>query len=180
MKAIEDQIKDNREQLDIETPPEDAWNEIRMGWKKEEKQPLNFQWWKVAAAVFFISTVGLIGYSISLNQEVEELASLGDISAEYRAIEAGYQVEISQLNSTLSIDELSKSDEYAWVMEEMRMLEEINKQYRADIGESADQELLVRALLDYYEKKIRLLKKLELEIKRQKNEETNTTDYSNI
>ena len=180
MKAIEDQIKDKREQLDIETPPKDAWNEIREGWKKEETIQSYFQWWKVAAAVFFISTVGLIAYTLSLKQDVEKLASLSDISPEYQTIEADYQVEINQLTSALSLDDLSQREEYVWVLEEMRMLDEINEQYRADIGENADQDLLVRALLDYYEKKIRFLKKLELEIKRQKNEEQNTTDYSTI
>lgn len=180
MKAIEDQIKDKREQLDIETPPVELWDGIREGWKKSEKKQSDFQIWKVAAAILFATTIGLLGYSISLKDEVEELASLGDISPEYQKIEAAYQSEIAQLTGMLSIDDLANSAEYAWVTEEMQILEEINQQYRKDIGEDADQELLVRALLDYYEKKIRLLKKLELEIKRQKNEEQNTTDYSTI
>ena len=180
MKTIERQIRDNRNQLDIETPPEDVWNSIREGWKKEGKKSSNFQLWKVAAAIFFASTIGLLAYSISLKDEVNELASLGDISPEYQKIEASYQAEILLLTSALSIDDLIKSDEYSWVMQEMQILEEINQQYRADIGNDADQELLVRALLDYYEKKIRLLKKLELEIKRHKDEKQNTTDYSAI
>ncbi|MEQ9231256.1 MAG: hypothetical protein RIF46_11290, partial [Cyclobacteriaceae bacterium] len=63
---------------------------------------------------------------------------------------------------------------------ELEALEEINKQYRADIGTEADEELLVNALIDYYEKKIRLLKKLELEINRQKNEERTIGNTSTI
>ncbi len=180
MKAIEDQIKEKRKELDIEVPSSEVWNGIREGWKKKETQPTSFQWWKIAAAIFFVSTIGLIGYSLYLKKEVEELASLGDISPEYQAIEASYNSEISLLTSTLSIDSLIISDDYGWVAEEMAQLDEINEQYRADIGSDADQELLIRALLDYYEKKIRLLKKLELEIKRQKNEEQNSTDFSSI
>lgn len=180
MKTIEDQIKAKREQLDIDTPPKELWNGIKDGWKKEEKKSTNFQWWKVAAALFFASTVGLLAYSLSLKEEVNELASLGDISPEYKEIEASYRSEISLLTSALSMDSLMTSAEYEWVADEMRQLDEINHQYREDIGKTANQELLVRALLDHYEKKIRLLKKLELEIKRQKNEEHNTTDYSTI
>ena len=180
MKAIEDQIRDNRNKLDVDTPPAELWSGIREGWKKEEKPKTSFEWWKVAAAIFFISTLGLLVYTNSLQDEVEKLASLGDIDPKYQPIEAGYQAEIIQLTSALSMDELSQNEEYAWVLEEMESLDRINEQYRADIGKGADQELLVRALMDYYEKKIRLLKKLELEIKRQKNEKENTTDYSTI
>ena len=63
MKAIEDQIRDNREQLDVDIPPAEIWNNIREGWKKEGKPKTSFEWWKVAAAIFFVSTIGLLVYT---------------------------------------------------------------------------------------------------------------------
>ena len=175
MKDIEQQIRDKRDTLDIESPPPDLWTNIRDEWKKDQAPKPGFGWWKVAAIIFLGSSIALLAYSLSLKEQVNELASLGDISEEYRIMENNYQQEIGSLTSSIPLEELMTSEDYSWVGEELKMLEEINKEYRKDIGQDADQELLVEALIDYYEKKIRLLKKLELEIKRRQNEESITT-----
>lgn len=161
--------------MDVETPPSDVWGNIRRELKEK-----NFRVWKAAAAIFLVTTLGLLVYNFSLQEQVEELASLGDISEEYRKVENAYQAEISQLTNQIPMNEVLTTEELSWMLAEMEALEEINKQYRADIGTGADKELLVQALIDYYEKKIRLLRKLELEINRQKNEERTTHNTSAI
>lgn len=163
---VEDIIKKQRQALDVETPPLEAWNEIRVEWKNEPENSNNPRWWKAAAALFIASTIGLLVYSLSLRQQVHELASLGDISEQYEALENEYQAEINQLESSTNLLEVSQQEDFKWVLQEMKTLEEINELYRKDIGQMADQNRLVNALIDYYEKKIRLLKKLELEIER--------------
>lgn len=162
---VEEIIKKQRDQLDVEQPPLDAWSDIRDQWKGESKKSVN-HWWRAAAAIFIASTIGLLIYSLSLQQKVNELATLGDISEKYQAIEKEYQVEIRQLESTTNLQEVSKQEDFDWIVQEMKILEDINEIYRKDIGQVADQDQLVDALIDYYEKKVRLLKKLELEIER--------------
>ena len=179
-KNIEELLRENRQELDVESPPSDAWEKIRgefHSFHEQKKQPA-FSWWKVAAVIFLISTVGLIGHNIFLHQRVEELASLGDIAEEYAPIEKSYQTEINQLTSRIHVKEALSQKDLAWMADELKALEEVNKQYRGDIGTDADQELIVQALIDYYEKKIRLLKKLELEINRLENEKRNTSAIS--
>lgn len=170
---IEKLLLDNREELDIESPPKDAWNAIR-GELPSNKPDRSIQWWKVAAALFLVSTLGLIAYNFTLQERVDELASLGDISDHYKQVETDYQREINQLTGNSSLEEALQTEDLKWMKDELTALEEVNRQYRSDIGTEADTELLVEALVDYYEKKIRLLKKLELEINRRKNEKSNS------
>lgn len=178
---IEDIIKKQRDQLDVESPPDELWEGIKADWKKEPKTS-SFQWWKVAAIIFISTSAVLLIYSLSLRNQVNQLASLGDISEEYQTIEKEYQSEIVNLESSINIQEVSENEDFQWIVDEMKTLEEINELYRRDIGQAADQQQLVAALIDYYEKKIKLLRKLELEINRTQkfnnNEEDNTDTVS--
>ncbi len=177
---IEQQLRDKRDRLDMEEPPKALWNNIRSEWQKPQPQSGLVVWWKVAAVLFLISSIALLVHNVVLQQEVDELASLGDISKEYRKIERSYQREINQLTSSLPLEEIIDQEEFAWMMEELEALEEINEHYRKDIGKAVDQDRLVNALMDYYEKKIRILRKLQLEINRQQNEKEHTTTASTI
>jgi hypothetical protein len=177
---IEQQLRDKRDKLDIEEPPKALWNNIRSEWQKPQSQLRYAVWWKVAAVLFLFSSIALLMHNVVLQHEVEELASLGDISNEYRQIENSYQQQINQLTSTLPLEQINDQEEYGWVMEELKQLEKINELYRKDIGKSVDQDRLVNALIDYYEKKIRILRKLQLEINRQQHEKEHTTPASTI
>ncbi len=172
---IEDIIKNKKDQLDLENPPEEIWDGIKSEWKNSKKDSTH-QWWKVAAIVFISTSIVLLLYSLSLRNQVDQLASLGDISAEYKEVEDQYQREIASLESKINIQEVSQNDDFGWIVEEMKTLEEINELYRRDIGQAADQHQLVGALIDYYEKKIKLLKKLELEMNRTQKFEPNEKD----
>ncbi|MEQ9467009.1 MAG: hypothetical protein RLN88_06320 [Ekhidna sp.] len=175
---IEDLIKKRKDELDIETPPAELWDGIRKKWKQE---PKGISWWKVAAVVFITTSVGLLIHNISLQNEVEHLASLGDISEKYRSIENDYISQVNSIESSIPIEQAKSQEDYTWIFEELKTLDEINTLYRKDIGKINEQQL-VEVLMDYYEKKIRLLKKLELEIQRtnkfKNDEETNTNSVS--
>lgn len=171
---IEDLIKKRKDQMDVETPPADIWDGIKSEWKAEK----SFSWWKVAAVIFITISFGLLLQNISLQSQVDELATLGDISEEYRAIEDDYLVQISELESTIEISKVRSSDDFAWIFEELNTLDKINTQYREDIGK-INEEQLVGVLIDCYEKKIRLLRKLELEIKRTNKFNNDEETYTN-
>ncbi|MEO9485425.1 MAG: hypothetical protein ABJG47_18340 [Ekhidna sp.] len=174
---IEELIKQRKEQLDVETPPVEMWDEIKKDWKSEK----TMSWWKVAAVIFITTSLGLLLHNISLQNRVEELATLGDISEEYRSMENSYVTQIKALESSIEINQVKSKDDFYWIFEELNALDEINNLYRKDIGK-INEEQLIGVLIDCYEKKIRLLKKLELEIKRtnkfENNEETNTHSVS--
>ncbi|WP_436516156.1 hypothetical protein [Ekhidna sp. To15] len=174
---IEELIKKRKDQLDLDSPPAELWDEIQKDWKQEKK----FSWWKAAAAIFIATSIGLLLHNISLQSQMDELASLGDISEEYKSIEDSYLIQISELESSIEISQARSQEDFTWIFDELNTLEEINKLYRNDIGK-INEDQLVGVLIDCYEKKIRLLKKLELEIKRtnkfNNDEETNTNSVS--
>lgn len=172
---VEEIIKNKRDNLDIEEVPIESWGKIRSAWKKEESKS-SIQWWRIAAMIFILFTAGLLFYSISLQNKVNELASLGDISAEYAEMELEYKNQIQTLEASLPLNDETTKVDFDWILKEMQALEEINQLYRNDIGRVPDQQELVRALVDYYEKKIKLLRKLELEINRTNKNNKNETD----
>ena len=174
---IEELIKNRKDQLDVDTPPAELWDGIKKDWKMEK----SFSWWKVAAIIFITTSLGLLLHNVALQNRVDELASLGDISEEYKEMEESYLTQINSLETSIEINQVKTQDDYSWVFEELNALEEINTLYRKDIGK-IEEDQLVGVLIDYYEKKLRLLRKLELEIKRtnkfNNDEETNTNSVS--
>jgi len=173
---IDELIKQRKDGLDVEAPPTEVWQNIREEWKTE-KHP-TFEWWKVAAGIFICLSIGLLIQNRLLQSQVDELASLGDLSDDYAKVEKEYLSQVGLLEESIPLNDLKNNEDYQWVFEELQLLEEINMMYRTDIGQ-VNEEQLVGVLIDYYEKKIKLLKKLEMEIERNsnrnKNEKADTT-----
>lgn len=170
-KTIEQQLLEKRDRLDLAEPPAHLWEGIREKCQPTKRRHLHV-WWKVAAVFFLMSSIALVVHNVYLQGQVDELASLGDISGEYRKMEKSYQREITQLTRAIPLEQIAASPDFSWAMEELQTLEAINEQYRKDIGSATDQDKLVKVLIDYYEKKIRLLRKIQLEINRLENEKT--------
>lgn len=170
---IEDLIRKQKKDLDVETPPPELWSSIKNEWKQEP--PSYFiapKVWKAAAAIFMILSVTLLLYSISLEQKFKKVAALSDVSDDYKQLEIKYKEIIDQLESSISIVQIRDDDNYQWVFEELSALEDVNMIYLADLKES-EQERIVRSLIDYYEKKIQLLRRLQREIDRIKTKNHN-------
>jgi len=169
---IEELLNKRKRKLDIETPPGELWQAIRDDWKNEPK-PTYYNWWKVAAILLMICSLSLLGYNLSLQNRVEKLASLGDISEKYEQLEKDYLSQISAIEEKILIDKVKQQEDYSWIFDELSIIEKVNDTYRADLGKGVNDEQLVQVLIDYYEKRLRLLKKLELEIKRTQNQNRN-------
>ena len=177
---IDELIKNRQQHLDVESPPADVWQAIRQE-IDNPKQP-SFQWWKIAAIIFICFSIGLVIQNRLLQSRVDELASLGDLSDEYAQMERNYVMQVHALEETIPLALAKEELQYTWIFDELSMLEEINLMYRSDIGKIGNDQL-VAVLIDYYEKKIKLLKTLELEIERnskQQNNEKTDTDHIRI
>lgn len=176
---IEDLIKKRKDELNVETAPPEVWENIRKDWKPKSKK--SFQVWKAAAVLFIAATLALTLQNVILQNKVNKLASLGDISEEYHQIETNYITQVNEISNSLELDQIKDQEDFQWLFEELEAIEEINSLYRSDIGLANEAEL-VKTLVDYYEKKIRILKKLELEIERtnklNNNEKTDTDSIS--
>lgn len=169
---IEKIVKEKRHQIDVETPPDSLWdgieNKIEIPQKPEKK---DYSWvWKVAASLFLVTSIVLLALLVSKPGDQEpQLASLSDISSEYKSIETEYISVIQMIESELKVDEEHRK-EFPWLFEELEYLEVVNTQYREDLSKVSENEQVIKPLIDYYEKKIKILKRIQLEINRKNNE----------
>lgn len=168
MADLEKYIIKNREEIDCEQPPSFVWKSIEKELPATPSQT-SFTWMWKAATISLLLVCSALIYLVSIKENNTRLYSLGDISEEYMVMEKNYQLTIQTLETSLAIDDL-KRDDYAWVFEELEHLDKVNEQFRRDLSESRYDARLIDALIDYYEKKLKLLKILELEINRRNNE----------
>jgi hypothetical protein len=169
MKDIERYIRENKDLLNQqELPPAFVWDQVEkeMGYgQKNDNQRI---WpWKIAAGILLLISVSL---AIVLYQDrTEPLATLSDISPEYAAIERNYRQDIASIQASIP-REVWQSERFQWVNEELQYLDKVNQKFLNDLNAGFDQDKVVRALIDHYEKKLKLLKRIKLEINRSKNE----------
>lgn len=109
---IEDLIKKRSEELDQDRPPDDLWGKIHKDWRLSRKPMLHV--WKVAAMVLLSISLGLIINNVYLRNEIDELATLGDISDNYREMENTYITQINQMESLISLDEVKSNEDLSW------------------------------------------------------------------
>ncbi|MEM7551706.1 MAG: hypothetical protein AAF363_18625 [Bacteroidota bacterium] len=175
---LEKFVAENTGRFDIETPRESSWEAIRKGMTPPQEKPKRaFHFWKLAASILLLSTLTLSILLFRQMKNAEGLASLADISPEYVQLEKTYQQSIQEITNRIEYKKVDKT-EYAWLFEELQVLEELNENFRKDIHKVRDKERLVRILVDHYEKKIKILKRLEHEIKR--DEQKKESDDSRV
>lgn len=158
----------HRQELDLDTPPAAIWQEVRKALPQEKKK--RFQgFWRAAAVMLLLLSTGLGWMLFNQSGGQQHMDSLGDISGEYRKMEEGYQQSITQLQTSMHWEDIDR-EEYGWLFEELEYLDSINQDLKGDLNKQVDQDKLVRMLIDYYEKKLKLLRKLELELNRTNHE----------
>ncbi len=168
---IEKLIQEKKTSLDVENPPESIWEAIEKdgSWQKQHTTR-DFQWmWKAAAVALLITRGVLLTLLVNRGEETSVPQGLADISTYYKEIEQDYQQNLEAIEENLEIKQVHR-DEFPWLFEELEILEEVNEEYKAELAIHGDKDLVVKALIDYYEKKLKILKRIELEINRKNNE----------
>jgi hypothetical protein len=167
-------LKENKLRLDTEEPDDDRiWKEVNQRIRKENQGNKNW-FWKVAA-VFLLGV--LITYVTIKETEKEKVViiSLADVSKELGEKEAALKLVADK--KWAEIGQLSPEDktQFQFLLDELKELDKVYGEYEKDLNELGGNDQIINALLDYYEKKIRILNRLSLEIQKQKNHEDNVT-----
>lgn len=128
--------------------------------------------WSIAATILLLLVAGLL---LQKGDPGIEEAAYTSIFPEIQEQVDRYQVEITQKEAAIGIDELPQGA-YQQIFDEMALLEEIRVELLKDLPAYADQEKLRYLFLKYYEQKIKMLDRLAREVekkesKKQKNEE---------
>jgi len=167
-------LKENRLMLDVEQPDDDKiWKEISLRTQNENRLKNNW-FWKIAAVFLFGVLITYVTVKETTKQPVI-IVSLADVSKELGEKEAALKLVADK--KWAEIGPLSAEDktQFQFLLDELKELDKVYAEYEKDLTEIGGNEQIINALLDYYEKKIRILNRLSLEIQKQKNHEDNAT-----
>jgi hypothetical protein len=171
---LEEYLKKNRLRLDIEQPDDDSiWEGIRGG--MEKKRLFLPPWfWKVAAIfIFVISVTYFIVNETSEKQIV--VVNLSDISKDLGTQEAQLKQMVNLKWDEVKEKLPEENADFQFLLDELDALDTIYNTYQKDLNNTIDNEPVIRAMLDHYEKKIKVLNRLLLEIEKQKYHEETIT-----
>lgn len=164
---IEKYLKEQRLKLDLEEPEQDLiWEGIRSG-LQEKKRGLPDWFWKVAAIfIFAISATYFVVNETSEKQIV--VVHLSDISADLGNQENQLKQLVDLKWNEVRQQLPEENTDLQFLLDELNELDEIYTTYQKDLNQTIDNEPVIRAMLDNYEKRIRILNRLVLEIEKQK------------
>ncbi|MBK6285027.1 MAG: hypothetical protein IPF54_22435 [Draconibacterium sp.] len=130
--------------------------------------------WKIAAVFLFgvLITYGVV--KESTKQQVV-IVTLADISKDLRQQEAELKLIVDKKWEEIKPLSAAEKTQFQFLLDELNELDKIYNTYEKDLYEIGKNEQIINALLDYYEKKIRILNRLSLEIQKQKNHEKTVT-----
>ncbi|MEQ8927833.1 MAG: hypothetical protein RLO81_18595 [Fulvivirga sp.] len=93
MDKLDKYIKDHRSEFDDQEPSEEVWNRI----ESDLPKPFNFSWvWKVAAAVFFCTSLYLSLDKFNRSSEQKLVAQKENITDDFGDVESYYFQIISE------------------------------------------------------------------------------------
>ena len=167
---LENYLKEKRWELDVEEPNEDAiWSGIQN--KTESKNFVFPSWfWKVAAIFLFAV---LVTYTVTNTRNKNQVVviTLADISKNLGQEEAQLKhlvnLKWEEVESQLPADK----NNLQFLFDELKELDKVYEDYQKDLYRTGPNEQIIEAMLDYYQKKIRLLNRMLLEIQKQKEHE---------
>jgi len=160
--SIKEYIDKNRAQLDQAEPPTELWSSISGQIKAPPKKRFPYYW--VAAILIVALSVPLFWQTDFIQSKQEPKRQV--LPSSFLSLEKNYSRDLDSLQSRIPLAELEQDPNLNWILEELQALEKINEKYRADIGKGVPEEELVKVLIDYYEKRLHLLIRIERELKR--------------
>ncbi len=170
--AFEKYLEAQRSRLDVESP-DDAliWEGINRGLQQRKKRRDGF-FWKAAAVLIFLASATYVLYNEMYRprQNIYNI-SLSDIDPSYSQRVETYQAAINQKMQEVEELETPGTTDMKAYFEEMRQLDRMFREYQEDYRMLGRNERLIRAMLDYYDKKVRILDRMLMEIQKQKDNE---------
>ncbi len=162
---LEKILREKRLKLDVEEPENDLiWEGIRSGLQRKRQLPEGY--WKVAAILILLMSATYFITNERLKKEIVVL-TLSDISADLGSQEQSLKQQVN-----LKWEEVEKqlpgdNPEIQFLLTQLNDLDGIYASYQQDLNRTLDNEPVIHAMLDYYEKKIRILNRLLMEIEKQ-------------
>jgi hypothetical protein len=170
---IEDYVDRHRRDMDVEEPEDQfIWEGIHRELSRGRRIRIHVM--RYAVAIIILMTASYFIFSLATRKEEPATTiTLADISGELASQENLFQLTIDRKLNEIKAYELEE-EKYARFYKELEQLDELHQEYVADLQELGDNPRLIRAMLSYYELKIRILEKLLMEIEKQESHENKT------
>lgn len=171
---IEDYIRKNRTQLDVEKVDEDyLWTGISHSINKKENQS-RFLFVKIAAAIIVVVALSFITYQITSLRTNQQLI-LANIDPNLAKQEAQFQNQIKTYYQVLQKSNYNE-DLLSEGFNDLEYIDTLISKYSDDLGTNGPNPRLLNSLMDLYQKKIRLLDRMLNEIEKNQHYENNKTN----
>ncbi len=175
MSKFEDDIREQREGIDVESPNlEKLWDAIESDLDKTAVVNHNFRIIKIAAAVLLLFGAGYFTHFIAdKNSPSTVELSMADLNPEMAQEELVLQEELEKSFVKLASYNYDEQEMEMFVRE-LDEIDRIDKELRSSMGKIKDYNRLLHTLLNHYERKIRIINRMIKEIERhEKNENRN-------
>jgi len=169
---FEEYLEINRQQLDVEEPDDQLiWEGINNELKQKPKSIFG-NFWKAAAVFLLLLLSSYFIYNEFFKPEQKVCTiSLSDIDPGFATMETEYLLVIDNKLQELEQASPSNIENIDFYYEELKNLEKMCEEYQKDFVELGKNERLIMAMMDYYEKKMRILDRMLMEIQKQKDYE---------
>ena len=180
MSELEDFIKKNKEQFELQEPTDGHLERFirKLDKEEESKKTSVVTFWRVAAAIIILVavSVSVLLPRFNTTDDVQYASmTLGDVSEDLAEVELYYESKLEKEYEALN--ELSQSDpEVKAYMDELEKLNEVYKELESQLYSSASHEKLVLAMIENFRLRLSLIEKLE----EKKSEITDETSYNEV
>ena len=166
-------LKSQRQEMDIEDPDDQLiWDGIsksmekpRLSWKKH--------FWKAAAILIFLASSTYVLVNEFYRDRPQNIynITLSEIEPGYAREVAAYRTDFQQKLEKVRQLDPSDMDKFKFFFDELNNLDTMYRGYQEDFHNYGYDERLVKAMLDYYEKRVRILDRMLMEIQKHKDYE---------
>ena len=171
---IEEYIRKNRHQLDVEKPDEDyLWTGISHSINNRNKQR-RFLTIKIAASVIVIVTLSIITFQLTSIRSNQQLI-LSNIDPNLAKQEAQFQNQIKTYYKILQKTNYNE-DLLTTSFRDLEYIDTLISKYSDDLNQNGPNPKLINSLMDLYQKKIRMLNRMLNEIEKNQKYENNKTN----
>ena len=181
MTELERYILQNRDQLEnIEAPsgPEAVWTKVAARVNPGQRpftarRVERRRWFQLAAAASIGLLIGLGMWQVlpqNWTQETRAEPSIANFFPDLADREAEYRKLIARKEVEIGIDQLDPR-EYSDIFMELELLDTFREEYLRDMAKVPSDDDLVETLLRFYERKVRILERLNNEIEKKNHHE---------
>ena len=158
MDRLEKFIEDHKSEFDDKTPESSIWLSIQSDLDKENKvKSLHFGIWKIAAGFIIILCCGiLIGVNLQSSDANIDYTRSPELK-QFKDTETYYQTQVS-----LKINDIKDPASKANVTEDLKQLDEIYQQLKAEIINNgyANSDVLIQAMIENHKTKADILENI--------------------